>query len=255
MVIVLNEVINQIPVLHVVKKEEQESELPLVIFIHGFTSAKENNLHYAYLLAEKGFRVLLPDTIYHGEREQTFSEEKLTTHFWEIVIQTIAEINTLKDHYVQVGLADEMRIGLVGTSMGGIVTLGALKQYPWIKVAVSLMGTPSYEQFSYWQLDQMKRHGITIPFTDEQIANQLMILRDYDLSNHPKALMNRPVMFWHAKNDPMVPYSLTFQFYQSILPDYEKNPENLVFISDERAGHKVSREGLKATVEWFIKYL
>jgi uncharacterized protein len=255
-VIVQNEIINEIPVLHVVQQDRQLTKLPSVIFIHGFTSAKEHNLHYAYLLAENGFRVLLPDTIYHGEREQNGSEVKLTARFWEIVIQTLGEIDILKNHYVHAGLVDENRIGLAGTSMGGIVTLGALKQYSWIKSAVSLMGMPAYEQFSYWQLDQMKKHGISIPFTEDQIADQLMILRDYDLSQQPEALMNRPLLFWHAKNDPMVPYSLTYQFYQAIQSDYEKkNPENLCFISDERAGHKVTREGLKATVDWFKKYL
>ena len=35
------------------KRGEKEKALPLVFFIHGFTSAKEHNLHFAYLLAEK----------------------------------------------------------------------------------------------------------------------------------------------------------------------------------------------------------
>ncbi|WP_026574506.1 alpha/beta fold hydrolase [Bacillus sp. UNC438CL73TsuS30] len=255
MVIIEREYIKDIPALEVVKKEIHQESLPTIIFIHGITSAKEHNLHYAYLLAEKGFRVILPDTMHHGERQKAIEERELVTEFWNIVIKTISELKTLKEHFVQLGLADPNRIGLVGTSMGGIVTLGAITQYPWIKAAVSLMGMPAYEQFSLWQLDHLKSQGMEIPFTEEEIADQLMILRDYDLSLYPEKLEQRPLLFWHGKKDPIVPYSLTYQFYEGIMSSYSQNPERLAFITDEHAGHKVSRDGLIATVDWFAKYL
>jgi uncharacterized protein len=254
-VIVRHEQIKNIPLLHVVKGEGHQNKLPLIFFLHGFTSAKENNLHYAYFLAEKGFRVILPEALYHGEREQGFSENKLFIHFWEIVITTIHEINTLKDYYIGEELADPEKIGVVGTSMGGIVTLGALTQYPWIKAAVSLMGMPAYEKFSFWQLEQLKKNGVSIPFSEEQIAKQLDILNEYDLSLRPELLDNRPLLFWHAKNDPMVPYHLTYQFFDSISEDYKQTPEKLKFITDENSGHKVTRAGVNATVNWFEEFL
>ena len=49
----------------------------LSIFLHGFTSAKEHNLHYAYNLAKKGIRVLLPDAHLHGVREENLDEVEL----------------------------------------------------------------------------------------------------------------------------------------------------------------------------------
>jgi uncharacterized protein len=245
-----------IPLLHLVHKEKLQSKLPMIIFIHGFTSAKENNLHYAYSLAEKGYRVILPEALYHGEREGNgYSEIELYKYFWNIVIQTIHELEDVKEYYVQEELADPERIGLAGTSMGGIVTLGALTKYSWVKAAVSLMGMPAYEKFSQWQLDLLESQGFKLPFTEEQIMEQLAVLRDYDLSLQPEKLGNRPLLFWHGKKDPVVPYHLTYQFYQEIKNDYHKQPELLQFITDDNADHKVSREGLKATVEWFEKYL
>jgi fermentation-respiration switch protein FrsA (DUF1100 family) len=255
LVIIENKLINNIPLLHVVKEEGQHDLLPLIFFIHGFTSAKEHNLHYAYLLAEKGFRVILPETLYHGEREQGLSGQDLYPQFWKVVLTTIHEVNSLKEYYVQAGLADQERIGVVGTSMGGFVTLGALTQFPWIKTAVSLMGMPAYEQFSLWQLEQLKSQGMILPFSQEQIAEQLAILKDYDLSLHPEKLENRPLLFWHGKKDLSVPYPLAYQFFESIRNEYVNNPERIRFITDEHAGHKVSREGLIATVNWFEKYL
>ena len=56
------------------------------------------------------------------------------------------------EYFEKEQLIDSERIGLVGTSMGGIVTLGSLTRYSWIKAAVSLMGMPYYEKFALWQL-------------------------------------------------------------------------------------------------------
>lgn len=255
-IIVEKYLLRNIPLLHLVQKGKQQEKLPMIIFIHGFTSAKEHNLHYAYLLAEKGFRVILPEALYHGEREENiYSEIELYSYFWKIVIQTIHELEDVKEYYVHEGLADQERIGLAGTSMGGIVTLGALTKYSWVKAAVSLMGMPAYEKFSQWQMDLLQSQGFKLPFTEKQISEQLAVLQDYDLSLQPEKLENRPLLFWHGKKDPVVPYHLTYQFYQEIKDDYHKQPDLLHFISDEKADHKVSREGLKETVEWFGKHL
>ncbi len=70
-----------------------------MIFIHGFTSAKEHNLHIAYLLAEKGFRAVLPEALHHGERGEEMAVEELAGHFWDIVLNEIEEIGVLKNHF------------------------------------------------------------------------------------------------------------------------------------------------------------
>lgn len=255
MIIVENESVEKIPVLHVVKQTKRLEKLPFVIFLHGFMSVKERNLQYAYLLANAGFRVILPEAKYHGERDQGLKTKEFYTRFWEIVLNTIKELTILKEHYEKHGLINPNQIGVAGTSMGGIVTLGALTKYDWIKTAVSLMGMPSYGKFSMWQLEQFRKQGMSLPFTAEQIDQQLTILRHYDLSVQPEKLADRPLLFWHGKKDPVVPYPLTFQFYESIAPKYRNSPGNLSFITDDSAGHKVSIAGVQATVHWFEKHL
>lgn len=255
MVVIENEWIEGIPLLHVVEQENRTKKLPLVIFIHGFTSVKERNLHYAYLLADAGFRVILPEALYHGERIQGLTAADLYTRFWEIVLTTIEEVNIVKEYYDKKGLILASEIGVAGTSMGGIATLGALTQYPWIKAAVSLMGMPSYEKFSRWQIEQLKKRGVAIHFTEAQINEQLEAIRKYDLSLQPEKLANRPLLFWHGKKDPMVPYPLTYEFYETIKDGYKHNKEKLKFITEDHAGHNVSLAGVSGTIEWFKRYL
>ena len=255
MILIENKAVRGIPVLHLAKKSLFDDRLPFVMFMHGFTSAKENNLHYAYLLAEKGFRVVMPEAMYHGERQGNISKEKLTIHFWDIVLQSIDELDILRQYYLENNLIDMDRIGLVGTSMGGIVTLGSLTRYKWIKAAVSLMGMPYYEKYALLQISEIKKRGIKLPLKEEEIQALLEKLKELDLSRQPEKLNQRPLLFWHGKQDPIVPFTYTYDFYEKIKPLYEEKPKKLHFIVDEKSGHKVSREGVLKTVEWFETYL
>lgn len=139
--------------------------------------------------------------------------------------------------------------------MGGIVTLGALTQYEWISSAVSLMGNPTYVKFAQAQLAQVESLGYELPFSEEEIEKMLSELAHYDLSLQPEKLSGRPLMFWHGKRDKVVPFNLTHEFYQSILPYYESQEDNLLFVEDDKADHKVTREGVLKLVEWFEKHL
>ncbi|WP_299092664.1 esterase [uncultured Metabacillus sp.] len=255
MVIIEKMNVADIPLLHIVNHSDKDKKTPFVIFVHGFTSAKENNLHYAYYLAEKGVRVVLPEAIYHGERSKQHDTKELSMRFWKIVLNEIKEINILKEHFEECGLIDNQRIGVAGTSMGGITTLGALTQYDWIKAAVSLMGSPCFTFLLKDQLATLEKNGVELPLSKEEIAEQLSLLEPYDLSLHKEKLQNRPLLFWHGERDQVVPFAPTFQFYKDIIPMYEKTPENLKFIADPLADHKVSREGVLALVEWFDRYL
>lgn len=251
MVVVQNQIIRDIPVLQVVRREKEKEQLPLVVFIHGFTSVKENNLHYAYLLANKGMRVVLPEAVYHGERDVGLSGEKLMQRFWNIVIQSIHELPVIKEAYEEKALIRKNKIGLVGTSMGGIITLGALTQYDWISSAVSLMGVPSYSELAKWQIDEIKKNHENIALSKEEIEYTLKQLKPYDLSLQPEKLNKRPLLFWHGKKDPIVPYKYAFEFYNEMKRRPQMKPDKLQFITDEQAGHKVSRDGVLHTVKWF----
>jgi uncharacterized protein len=250
-----NKQIGEIPLLHLVQTNIFHEKLPLIIFIHGFTSAKEHNLHYAYLLAQKGFRVVLPDCLYHGERQTEETKSQLQFHFWEIVLQTILELNDIKEHFEDSQLIDSEKIGVVGTSMGGIVTLGALTKYPWIYTAVSLMGMPYYEKLAKAQIAELQKQGKELPFEKSVLEDLLDRLRERDLSLQPEKLMGRPLLFWHGKRDNVVPFSYAYEYYDSIKQYYHQTPQLLEFISDEKADHKVTRDGVFKTVEWFEKHL
>ncbi|WLR53876.1 prolyl oligopeptidase family serine peptidase [Mesobacillus subterraneus] len=255
MILVEKKRIEHIPVLHIVKQKQFSDSMPLIIFLHGFTSTTERNMHYAYLFAEKGFRVIMPEAKYHGTRSEGLSETELGFRFWEIVLTSIEELSTIKQELVEEGLVDPARIGVAGTSMGGITTLGAMAKHEWIRTGVSLMGNPSFEDFALWQLNEMEKRNVKIGLSQEQVSDLLNQLKQYDLSLQPEKLNGRPLLFWHGRLDPVVPHQAAYHFYEQNRKSYEGAKGKFEFITDENAGHNVSNAGVEATANWFEKHI
>lgn len=253
--IVKEEKWRNIPLLHIVEDQYIEQNVPVVVFLHGFTSAKEHNLHYGYNLAKKGIRVLLPDALLHGERSENLDEVERALRFWEVVLTNIEELQEIHDELQLRGLVTNQKIGVGGTSMGAITTLGALTHYEWIDTAVSMMGAPGYVELAKAQLKRFEQDGFHIPLSGEETDAVLNKLSNFDLTKYPSTLNNRPIYFWHGKEDQVVPYLPTHRFYEKVKNDYEEVPERISFTTDRTASHSVTRKGMLRSVDWFASHL
>src|SRR5699024_7431300 len=158
-----------LPLLEIAPSGQEMNLLPTVVFYHGWTSSKESSLVNGYELAKKGYRALLPDAYLHGERKNDDSLTVKETVFWDVVTKSLRELPGLRDHYVEAGLSDPDRFGVAGLSMGGITTCAALTQFPWIKSAVVLMGSPDPVAFSKWLLSSTWVDGVEVSL-DEKAA-------------------------------------------------------------------------------------
>lgn len=253
MIGISKEKVKNIPYLTVVDHIYESEALPTVFYSHGFASAKEHNLPIAYLLAEKGIRVILPDSEHHGEREYQITSTDREMAFWDTIIKTINELEVIKDHLTNQGLILEGKVGLAGTSMGGITTAGALTKYPWINVAAILMGTPKITEYAEAVVEKViETEDLDIP--EQEINSMLNQLQSYDLSLQPEKLAERPLMFWHGDKDHVVPFELSYDFYKSAKKQYT-NQDNIKFLKEVNKNHKVSRYAILETVHWFETHL
>jgi dipeptidyl aminopeptidase/acylaminoacyl peptidase len=253
MIGILHKNFNKIPALVIVDAAKEKEALPVVVYFHGFTSAKEHNLPVAYLLAEKGYRVVLPDSEYHGEREIAISAIKKQISFWDIVMQNVKELEEIKDELDQEGLIKDNRLGIAGTSMGGITTSAALTQYPWIKAAAILMGSPEITTYAKTLVNSFKQMG-NLPVSDEEIDQLYEELTTYDLSMQPEKINQRPLLFWHGEKDSVVPFDHSYTFYDKVKHEY-KDQANIQFLKEKNRDHKVSRYAIFETVKWFDTHL
>lgn len=94
-----------------------------IILYHGWGSSALNYLEYATSLARKGFTVIIPELIHHGERNplsNPFHPKVMQTYFWKVVCQSIDEcLAWLND-----ASNTKENTVITGVSMGGFIASG-----------------------------------------------------------------------------------------------------------------------------------
>ena len=245
---------SEVPLLHVFTEREKNHPLPTIIYMHGITSSKEHNLPIAYLLAQQGYRVILPDAMLHGEREEEVSVVDLQMRFFDISKQNLDDIEAIYEVLASKNLIEGNRLGVAGTSMGGISTAAALTQFSWIHSAAILMGSPKLTDFATMAINNMKEQAPDITIPEQQVQTILEELDEIDLSRRMETLFNRPLFFWHGEDDPIVPFDHSYSFYQAAVREYS-NPDQIQFIREANRGHKVSRMATNELVKWFTQQL
>ncbi|MFK4566913.1 fermentation-respiration switch protein FrsA (DUF1100 family) [Enterococcus sp. UD-01] len=241
--------IKKIPVLEVVAEDNKMQPLPLVVYYHGWQSAKELSLTQARKLARKGIRVILPDAMNHGERKTGPISPIPSITFWSSIQYNIIEFSQLIRYFDKLGLILDQQIGVGGVSMGGITTCALLTQHPEIKVAASMMGTPQPLRYIERVMERAAEMDYFVP---EDLPLLLDWVSNYDLSKAPDKLAERPVLFWHGTKDPKIPYEDMADFYEEIKAEpYAKNSR---FITGEEEGHLVKGEMMDVVADWFEQW-
>jgi dipeptidyl aminopeptidase/acylaminoacyl peptidase len=231
--------IEGIPAIHAVLADRAEQPLPTIFFFHGFnTSSKEVTSYFGYMLALAGFRVVLPEADLHGQRFDGDREARFG-RFWEIVARSIEELPRYRDHYVRRGLVDGDRIGIGGTSMGGMVTLGAMVRHPWVRAAASYMGSGYFLDLS---------HTLNPPrgAVDD-------VLRQFDAANHLERLGDRPLFVWHGERDDVVPFAEAARLRSELAA--HGLDRHLEFVSEPLGVHRVTHDAAAAGVQFFGRNL
>jgi len=251
MIHILNKQVENIPCLVVEKVELSNQPLPTIIFYHGFNGGKEDSLTIAYKLAKKDFRVILPDSVMHGERKKNSSQVEIELAFWDIVLQNIKELELIKFHLHSNNLIAKEQIGVSGTSMGGITTCAALTKYKWIKVAAVVMGTPNLIDYATILIDEFNKTNEQ-QISEQQKEEVINELKQYDLSLQPDLLNHRALQFWHGEDDKVVPMKFALDYYEK---NKDSNVENLKFVKEAGRAHNVSRIAVSETISWFSSHL
>lgn len=242
--------IQTIPTLEVVPEQFANQALPLIVYYHGWRNNKELMLTQARRLAGKGFRVILPDAMNHGERKVTDISAIPGVTFWSSIQYNIIEFNVIVAYFEERNWILNKRIGVGGYSMGGITTAALLSQHPEIKVASSIMGTP--KPFDYLRLIQTKVRQNNYPLPTD-LGLILSWIPQFDLSLQPEKMANRPILFWHGTEDEKIPYHQAYDFYLDNLQ--QSYSQNTVFLTGQGEGHLVTIELMEQIADFFDTHL
>lgn len=242
--------IQTIPTLEVVPESLANQALPLIIYYHGWRNNKELMLTQARRLATKGFRVILPDAMNHGERKVSDISTIPGVTFWSSIQYNIIEFNVILAYFNERNWILNGRIGVGGYSMGGITTAALLTHHPEIKVATSIMGTP--KPFDYLRLIQTKvRQNKGLLPTDLGLI--LSWIPQFDLSLQPEKMANRPILFWHGTDDEKIPYQQAYDFY--IANKDQAYSQNTRFLTGQDEGHLVTIKLMDTIADYFATHL
>lgn len=239
--------IKQIPILELVEDKFLLKKRPLIIYLHGHTSSKYNTLNEGYALAEQGYRVVLMDLPYHGDRTDPKNPVDEAKTMIKIFDQSLKDLNTLYAHYTNLDLIYDNKVGLVGESLGGIITNIALCKYNWISLAVPLMASPKLSDF----LSSEANKTIKNDFINKILELILKTYRTYDLSLNPERINGRPLLMWNDFEDEIVPYQHSYDFYMAVKDnEYAKN---FKIVNTNGSGHRVSSEVLYIMRDFIVE--
>jgi dipeptidyl aminopeptidase/acylaminoacyl peptidase len=232
-------------------RAEARGPAPTVIYLHGGPEAQERPVFNALFraLIARGLTVFTPNVRGSSGFGRTFvNADNLDRRY-----EAIADVASAVSYMVDAGIADARRIGCMGRSYGGYLTLAALVWYPDLFAAgVDICGMADLETFYRYTEPWIGAAAISKyghPQRDRALLRDLSPL-------HRIERMRAPLMVVHGAHDTNVPLYEAEQVVAA-LADRDV-PCELVLFRDE--GHEILKKTNQAffvrTVgDWLVEHL
>ncbi|HEX7186175.1 MAG TPA: S9 family peptidase [Thermoanaerobaculia bacterium] len=224
---------------------------PVVISFHGGPEGQERpgfNPTYQALLS-RGISVFGPNV----RGSSGFGKKFVNLDNGPLRVEGVKDIKSCVDYLVSQGIADPKRIGIMGGSYGGYMTMAGLTEYPDLFAAgANLFGIINFETF-FSHTEAWMAAISTIeygdPSTQKDMLRQLSPIHKVDR-------IRAPTLVLHGANDTNVPVVEAEQTVESLK---KRNvPVDLVLFPDEGHGFRKTPNRVRSTVavvEWFERYL
>jgi dienelactone hydrolase/Tol biopolymer transport system component len=224
---------------------------PTVLWLHGGPEAQERPGHGPVFqsLVERGIAVFAANVRGSSGFGRTF----VNADNGALRYAAIADVAACVDHLVTNGITDPSRVGCMGRSYGGYLTLAALVTYPTLfAVGIDVCGMSNfatfYEHTEPWiAAAAVSKYGD--PVRDADLLRDLSPITRIDR-------LQAPLMVVHGENDSNVPVIEAEQVVKALA---ERGVEHryLLFPGEgHELLHRSSRaEYLRETVGWLTRHL
>lgn len=281
--------VERVPVLSVAPAGAK-ANLPVVIVLHGTGGNKEGTTPWLEAFARAGVVGVAIDARYHGSRANagkgSTAYVAAVTRAWQtpagkpmehpFYYDTVWDLWRLLDVLEKRPDVDATRIGMLGTSMGGIQTWLAASVDDRVRVAVPLIGVQSFR----WSLENDRWQGrantikaahetaakdLGEPAVNKKVCRELWskvipgILDDYDCPNLLPlfATGGRALFIANGDTDPNCPIEGAKIAIKAAEDAFAKAgaKDRLVVRINEGVAHKVTDDDRKAAIEFCVKWL
>jgi dipeptidyl aminopeptidase/acylaminoacyl peptidase len=224
---------------------------PTVLWFHGGPEAQERPGHGPLFqsLVDRGIAVFAANV----RGSSGFGRSFVNADNGPLRYAAIADVKSCVEHLVAAGVTDPAKVGIMGRSYGGYLTLAALTTYPELfAVGIDVCGMSNfatfYEHTEPWiAAAAVSKYGD--PVTDADLLVDLSPMTRIDR-------LRTPLMVVHGENDSNVPVIEAEQVVEALA---ERGvPHKYLLFPDEghELLHRTSRaEYLRATVDWLTGHL
>lgn len=278
--------VERVPML-VVKPEGTTGRLPVVLVCHGTGGRKEGMWNWLEQLAHRGFLAVAIDGRFHGERDDAkpgttayneaiykafHARPEAQTHpfYYDTcfdLMRTIDYLSTRED-------VDPERVGMIGTSKGGIETYLTAAADQRVKVVIPAIAMQSFR----WGLDhdRWQARANTAKLAHEMVAADLHqptitsetcrilwakiipgIRDDYDGPSMVRLLAGRPTLILNGELDPNCPIRGAEQAFEAARAAFHEADadDRLKIMVAPGVGHTVTPEQHAAALDWCVTWL
>ena len=228
-----------------------EGPAPYVLSFHGGPEGQERprfrSVYQALLTG--GIGVFAPNV----RGSSGFGKRFVNLDNAELRYDGIRDIEASVGYLVGAGIGDPERLGIMGGSYGGYMTMAGLAWYPEMFAAgANLFGVVNFETF-FAQTEPWMAAISTLEYGDP--GTQAELLRDLS-PIHKVDRVTAPTIVLHGANDTNVPVVEAEQVVESLRS--RGVPVEYVLFADEGHGFRKTENRITssvAIVKWFDKYL
>lgn len=232
---------------------EPGKRLPMVVYVHGGPTYQWGNWFHgtwhdwAHNLAARGFAVLLPNPRGSTGRGEEFTAANQA----DLGGMDYVDIMTGVDHVIQMGVADEDRLGIGGWSYGGFITAWAIGHTDRFKAAVA--GAAVTNWVSKVGTTDIRRQN------EANFSGQLHEQPDELWERSPIRYlgnMKTPTLIVHGGADPRVPPTQGVELYLG-LKAAGVDTDMITYPRQKHAFHERAfmLDLINRFCDWYEKYL
>jgi len=229
---------------------------PLVICQHGFTGNKESMLTTCLMLADAGFVAVSIDAEKHGERKDPEILRRLSqdpAQFFHVLAGTVEAVRKVIDYVGENLDVDLERVGMMGVSMGAIITLLAATAEERLKAIVSVIGGANFQVLV--RKSSLYKIGLERKLVEKFAQSPGELIGKYDPINKVHLFRSIPVLLLNGEGDDLIPLECATSLYEALKPHYQDAPDRLRMKVYKGIGHEYTSEMEREVVEWLRRNL
>lgn len=233
--------IGDVPALIIEPKEKTNKT---IIFYHGWGSSMKNQIFRGNIFASYGYRVVLPEARYHGERNDINLdyEDKSTEakYILRVIMHNIEEapsiFNYIEEKY------PESQIAVGGHSMGAITAGGLYAFKKDLKMAFIFNGVNNWQVL----VDSVNKIKDQEKIEEEEFRINEFFL-DMDPMASPEIFKDRAMVLYNGKDDDVIDPRGQESFAREIEKFYS-DKKLLDFQIFDMTSHQITTQMLEAAI-------